>query len=347
MQSQWEDRQAWHLEEDLRIRLAEEGGLDRSTAVDLTVGPEGHIVILDDSTQVVQVFGPDGGFSHAFAPWGNDEPPGRTAGVGFDEQGSLWILHVWQGFYTVHTLRGDRTRTIEREVTGTTLPWKVRFGGDEHFHVWGIEAERSEGLLMMVPFRLSRTDGGILERGEPVTSSSALLRSRQGRVVPYRPRHRIAPGDSGRFWYAASDRYTIVERTFDGETIRAFSLDRPAPPVSQAERDSIMQWQMETWSTEEGRLEPDEIPDTKHVVHRIGVDEEGGYLYVFTTLASGIDGIDVFTVAGEFLGTLELPEPILSLPTPHVTPDHIYVGVEGEDGAKEVVRLRIVRPESG
>lgn len=341
--AQWEDGVVWHLEEDLRIGTPEGDGSFRFGVIrDLAVGPEGRIFVLDDTTQIVGVFDHEGAFSHSFGVWEERE----ANDLEFDGEGRLWVRHgLPTQAYTVHTPQGDRLRTIPREVEGSFFPWKVRFTGDEHFYAWGIEADGLQGPHRYVPLRVSAVDGSILERGEPLIQR--FPRSRHGRLLPYSPRHRSAPADAGALWHAISDEYTIFHRTFDGRITRAFSLDRPPPPVTQAERDSIMEWHFENWSAEDGRLEPDEIPETGHVVDRIRLDEEGGYLYVFTTPASGVPVIDVFTTGGDFLGTLDLPHPILRYPAPHVTRDHLYVATRDADGTTWISRWRVVRTSGG
>lgn len=147
----------------------------------------------------------------------------------------------------------------------------------------------------------------------------------------------VAQKVDGNIWFAATDEYTLYERTLSGDTIRVVSL--PPHPVPVA-RDSIIDSALES-----GRLlDRADIYPFHRLVTRIVVDAEHVYVLPHEPGVREGAAMDVFTAAGQYLGRMPLPDLVETTePPPLVASGRVYAVVYDSFDVPYVVRWRIIR----
>src|SRR5690606_30898672 len=90
----WRAGEAWELHERFRLGAMDGDGADVfGNIVDVELGPDGALYVLDAQASEVRAFGSDGAHLRTFGRSGRG--PGefnRAAGMAFDAHGTLWVM---------------------------------------------------------------------------------------------------------------------------------------------------------------------------------------------------------------------------------------------------------------
>jgi hypothetical protein len=345
----WTSETAWRLEGDLRLgtagdaRPAEQFTEIRAILTDST----GAIYVLDGQAQEVRVFRPDGTFSRRIGRRG--QGPGElwgAAGLNLGPDGRLWVWDPGQAGYSVFQLDGTFVTRHQRLVSGVVFPWRGEFGPDGHLYDWSIafpgrEAGPTAARVVFQPIRVSK-DFASIDSLPPIEQR----RDASGNIgaVPFTPRLTFYQDRAGAIWFANTGEYAIRRRTLEGDTTLVFTLPATPAPVTEAERDSVLEGNARV--PPEFRFRREDVPDLKPVLQRLFGDD-AGHVFVVPELNAVPAGsaVDVFKIDGRYLGRIELPQTmVLPLPAPHATRNHLYVVVRDELDVLYVSRFRIVRP---
>lgn len=134
----WSSGTAWRFEEDLRLgTVAADDPEEFGTIMSVVADAEGMIYVLDAHNQRIQVFHPDGTFSHTIGRRG--EGPGefaaaRALAIGPDE--TLWVVDDGMARYSAFRPDGTFLESHARRIqgffsSGTFLP-------NGQYFDWGI-----------------------------------------------------------------------------------------------------------------------------------------------------------------------------------------------------------------
>lgn len=346
----WTPDTAWLLEEEFRLGTVEGGGPEQlSQVAGLRVDSLGRLFVLDFPAQEIRVFERDGSYSHTIGQKG--QGPGellRAAGMNMGPDGRLRVWDPGNNRLSVFELDGTFVTSHRRQVRGVVYPWRGEFTPDGHLIDLGVDhlgldpgSGRSPTATAIHPIRLTH-DFEILDTLPRLYYEREL--TPDGRGVPFGRGISSYLDRSGSLWFAHTKEYTVHERTLEGDTLLVFSLDIEPPPVTPADRDSILG--LYEGRSAASRPSPDDFPPTKPVVRRIFGDN-AGHLFVIPDLEDHPAGsrLDVFTTDGRYLGRLELPHPAtLPYPSPWATDDRLFV-VWGDDfNVPRVSAYRIVKP---
>ncbi|MXX33377.1 MAG: hypothetical protein F4107_00155 [Gemmatimonadetes bacterium] len=146
--------------------------------------------------------------------------------------------------------------------------------------------------------------------------------------IPMQPSRTWGVGPDGGVWLATTSHFRIHKVNFKGDTVRTVELRRPAPRLSERERDSI---------ASANRIRTSRIPRTRPIIgrHRLGPD---GWLWV---PVEGDSTWEVFDDFGYHVGRVKSPVPLDALPYVALGAGTI-TGVTRDDmGVQYVVRLRL------
>lgn len=337
---------AWRLEEGLRIGQAE--GTDprvfgRVNAVAL--GPEGRIFVAEGFTHQLRAFGPDGG--HLWSSGREGEGPGEfrmISGIAPRPGGELWVMDPHNQRLTVLDTAGA-VRADHPWGTGSlsvTIPWIGAFdSAGRLYDQETIQDEASPSAKRVVVRALPDGEGGLAASDSlPLPDVTfEMYTYRQGNVtvrtsVPYSPSRLWDLAPDGDIWIAVTDEYRLHRVGWDGDTLRTVELRRPAPRLTDGERDS---------AAAEAGLRPERLPDVKPAIRHFLVGAEGR-LWVLPEPEAGEPLTwDVFRPDGTYLGRARTE---LAFDVERVLPvarGEVLVGVvRSELGVPSVVRARLV-----
>lgn len=338
----WSSETAWRLEEDLRLGTVDADHpeeFSRVTAV--AADANGMIYVVDTWYHRIQVFHPDGTFSHTIGSEG--EGPGEfiaPRAVAVTPEEMLWVVDDGTASYSLFTLDGTFRESHPRRIRGFNAQSAGTFLQNGSYLDWGIGFPdgRQGPRTRLWPIRL----GPSFEELDSFPPLEHAIPSDQWLTVPFIGDIAVAAGQSGHLWFAHTEEYRIHRRTLQGDTALTFTLPAEAPPVGKTEREYVR-----TEFSNDPALYLEALPETKPIVHRILVDN-AGHVFVFVDVAGLPPGsvVDVFQETGEYLGRLNLPTPIPLLPrspVTYATSDHLYVVLKDELDVPYVSRLRIVK----
>jgi sugar lactone lactonase YvrE len=338
---------AWRLVEDLRIGTAAEGPQSFSTVAGLEVDGAGRIYVIDRQAQEIRLFDSTGTFVRRIGRPGRG--PGEFVGangLAWDPDGRLWVVDQKGERYTLFDATGRVLKTQLRGLLWYGWRWEgtVDTGGRL------LENQTLRGGPEPVPVILrfdrgfARTDTFPFPRAQ---LPDDFFRFEQGSTVlftsiPFAPKLHWRIDPRGRLWFGASDRYRIVVRRLEGDTLRIVERAEPPIPVSGAEADSAAALVAKA-AGDESQVDRSRIPRVKPAFSGVSLDD-AGRLWVHPAVRAGEskDVLDVFDPDGRYLGRVTVPFAFSSSQPVVIRRDRFYTVTEDADGVPYVVRARIV-----
>lgn len=345
----WDSTTAWHVVEELRIGTLEGSGPDLFGDIStIEVDESGNIYVFESQAQELRVFDASGEYVRTIGQEGGGPGEFREAiGIAWAPDGMLWVLDPGNARISIFDKSGTFV-TMKRILGGYVIvPWPGRFDRAGSFYHYGLDvnAARSDWFVMVrfdtlmnpldtirIPrapddryFELPSEDGGAMRAGIPFTASIAS---------------RIGP--DGNLWFANTGNYHIYKRSIDGDTILKISREFEPLPVTQAAIDSAIE-RLEWFTRQGGRIDRSRFPSVKPALQSLYLDDDGR-IWVEPVALSGDSGspIDVFENDGRYLGRLQLPFLLRSIP--RFRHGNIYAVTVDDLGVPYVVRGRIEKP---
>jgi hypothetical protein len=340
----WPESRGWVVEVDFRVGEASgaEAVFFTSLVTSVSIGPQGHIFVLDFQSQEITVLDGRGNLLRRFG--GPGRGPGELngpGGMGWDRLGRLWIAEGWNLRYTVFDSTGSLIKTVPRPIRGLTrLQYPLVFDGAGSFLDEGLGGPAL--LPILVDTAGSRIDT-LAPLMRPPRPANVLIPPGSDRTpLLYLPSlvHAVSP--DGTIWLAESGVLRLVQTTWDGDTLRI---------VETSHRDSSLdvstKREMERGLASLG-AELSEVSLAVPVVQGIHVHPDG-HLFVQVIEQVGeqrTEIMDVFDPEGRFLGTMRLGFRMTTRGIPAFLGDTL-VAVEIDDlEVPYVVRATLRRPRT-
>lgn len=342
----WAQGEAWTVEEDLRIGMAEGTGPARFGGIAaVEADSAGRIWVLERQAKELRLFDPRGRHLGTIGRQGEGLGELRDPiGMAWAPDGTIWVADPGAGRFTVFDGNGTYIGTHPRHVAGYAVPWLGGFGPDgllyEIATVAPAGAEPRQALL--------RFDASVepLDTIRLPTHAGApfLLRRDSAGVaagVPFAPGQVMALDPRGFLWMGINDRYRLAQLRLGGDTVRIVEREAADVPVSPAEREAAAG--LRGGTDPGGRVDAGRIPARKPAYEQVILD--GGGVWVRPALPAGEAGaaFDVFDAEGRYQGRVRLPGGMDAFPAPVIRGDAIYGVARDSLDVQHVVRARIRR----
>ncbi len=273
---------------------------------------QGNFYVLDQREQQVLKFSPDGRRLGAFGRKGQGpgdfQSPGR---ISFTPAGELAVFEDI-ALVSFHRTDGAFLRRLD-------LNGRLGLGyiGPDRFYGWEWEPETQRQVLVDAKNAAVATFHAI-----PRDRFSAVLPDETGRMVmfnysheAYVPRFLYAYGD-GLSAVGISDRYEIALLDGSARTVAILRRDIQPPKISAKERDFLERGladfvKSKNWPGRVARELATKIPTLKAIVREVLVSPARIFVFRFPSdiaAEAALFPVDIFTRAGAYLGTAELPE---------------------------------------
>ena len=349
----WEPEDRWQILEELR--LGSDTGDDailfgsiRSFDVDV----RGQVYVLDDQSQEIHVFDPDGKLIRTVGREGAG--PGefeRAAAVDVSHTGEIWVMQMQKGQLTILDAGGNYQRTEQINSTGWDF-WPYPGGFDQlgRYNAFVLSHDGENTIRLLARFDQSFTPLDTIalpqsplkiERFEFVNDDGGQISS----SIPFQGSFIWRFSSSGNFWTLLTRPYELIEIAADGRVLRRITKEFEPIPVTSADMETVRE--RLTWFTNQGgKVDESRIPRTKPVVSSFFSDDEGNLWVkrVGTTPENEVSHFDLFTGEGYFLGEVRFPFSLDVSPEPVVRDGLLYGITTDELGAELIVRARIVKP---
>lgn len=342
----WRPGEAWELRERYRLGTMDGDGADVfGNIVDVELGPDGALYVLDAQASEVRVFGSDGSHLRTFGRSGRG--PGefnRATGMAFDAHGTLWVMDWGNARYSgFDPSTGALVKEARRLASFAMIPWPGRFdrsnavldvglGPDGDPVILGLDSAFVPRDTLPLP-RPDEADQVVFRRGDvPVMSMP----------VPFAPQPAWAAHPDGGIVVGVGDAYRLHRIGFRGDTVLTIEVDRALVPVTAAERDSAAAALREM--AREAGATPDREPRVASVkpAHGALFVDDRSHIWVRRTQAPGEPPAwDVIDDAGRLLGQVAIPV-MPTFITPSVRGDLMAV-VTRVDDVPAVVVYDIIR----
>ncbi len=334
----WTEQDRWWLEDTLWIgAIHGQGPTVFGRITDLEVDSLGRMYVFDGQAHQLRVFGPSGDFISEFGRRGSG--PGEFQGVaGMSEsvRQDLWIV---DGPNVRYTVLNDSAYEMHRRVSPLyRLPW---LGGHAEGFLHDAVVLPGEGVAEV----LVRVDSAGAVRDTFEIPEPELAIPHAGSMqfpLPYAATVVRAFDRRGYVWIASSHEYRLIQMRLGGDTARVITREVEAPPLTQAEADSVERYArklVDRFSSFGLQLGDEMIPETAPLLDRIAVADDGS---VWVTRAgTGRNTVfDVFDSVGRFLGEVRLDFPLYSI---EIRNGSLYGVALGAFDVPRVFRAKIVR----
>lgn len=344
------DAEGAGLEEVLRLGSATAEGPELfGQILDVELGPQGEILVLDGHASEIRVFGADGDFLRTLG--GPGEGPGelsRPAGMAVD--GTRVVVMNWgNARYTIFDLdTGDLVEEHPRQAAFGMFPWPGRVDGNGRIVDVGLDGDGEPAALLL--------DGDFTPADTldlPEDPEDSRIAFRQGdrmmmaMALPFTPRPQWTQHPGEGIWVGPGSPYRLHHVGASGDTLRTVVLDRDPLPVPPAVRDSVVAAVEERVAAyrDEG-LQPDgeiEIPGAHPAYDGLTTDADGR-LWVSEPAADGRGRRwDVFSADGVHQRSVGMPHGASGFASPSVRDGRMALIAE-TDGVPQVVIYRFPEP---
>lgn len=348
----WYPNRGWRLEEDLRLGSVAGAGPEQFTLIgDLLTDPAGTIYVLEEASQEIRVFLPDGEYSHTIGRRGAG--PGELAmatSMTWSSGGdTLWVVDPGSQRYSAFAPDGTFLTSAPRQVqqytgqaefmpNGQLLDWGLGFPDERPGVIAG-------STLLYQPVLLAG-NLGTSDSMPPLEYSQLMVPGGRFPQPFFSPRLAFTSDRSGRVWFVNTSDYTIYSRSLDGDTTLVFT--RPAKPRAIGEEEREYVRERTGRRPHLAQLYLNGLPTHRPVVVSIFTDN-AGHLFVVpdTHDAPAGSAVDVFRDTGEYLGRLPLPKGVLVNPpsafVARISGDHLFIVVVDGMNVPFIARLKIIR----
>ncbi|MEX2182426.1 MAG: hypothetical protein WD771_10315 [Gemmatimonadaceae bacterium] len=342
----------WALEEVVRVGGEDEGLASFNQIVDVQLGYDGRIWVLDGQTQSIRLFAPDGAPLKEVARRGAG--PGEIAnanGIRLGPDGRMWVRDHRNQRLTVFAADG----TFDRQYLVPSHGYGYRWDGT-------VDAQGR--ILDMISVTRGDSRVRVMTRYAPDLSSAdtvdlpttcsdlppprSSVASRRGFTsFPFAARLVLTLSREGALWCANSDEYK--PRRFPvGATRhdRQLALDAPRVPITRAERDAAIA-EVDTFlASTGGALEPwdrGSVPRDRGALNWIEGDDEGR-VWVRRELPDRTLAFDVWDASGRRIAVVAAPGRWEFYPLYRIVRGRLVTIVRDEDDLPYVVVYRIRTP---
>jgi len=340
----WNSGDRWTVREEFRIGGAAGPpetlfGTDRTS---VSRGPGGNLFVLDGQAEEVMIFDRAGHFIQRIG--GPGDGPAEfyhPAGMGWDPLHRLWIANGFNLRYTVFDSTGTFLKTMPRPIRGMKRPqFPLVFDSS------GSLLDEGLGIGLV---RLIRVDtaGARVDTLPPIRYPD---RPWGGAIIPpdfdrsvlrYLPELRWVVARDHTVWVAETGELRLVQRTWEGDTIRIVETRHRDPSLDDGTRQRIdRELKKIGW-------DGSEVPLAHPIVHGIHIMDDGHILVQIVEEVGhrGSGLVDVFDPQGRFLGSMRLGFKMTNRGMPALFGDTL-VGIHvGEHDVPYLVRAVIERPE--
>ena len=347
----WEPGAEWRVVEELRIGSATGDGPDLFGSVtSFTVDPAGRVWVLDGQSQDLRVFDGDG--KHVRTVGRRGGGPGEFAQalkVEMGPRGNVWVMDPSNNRLSVFDTAGAYLEGRPALGGFVIFTWPGRFDAAGSYYA-PVPLTDGGFRVGMVRYDASMTPVDTLSPPrDPVERERFELRSGSGGVmmagVPFQGTLIWRISDAGTIWAILTDEYRLFELNADGDTLRTFTRAFETLPVTAADREEARE-NLEWFTSQGGSIDLSKLPRTKPPVGSFFRDDEGNtWVEVTTSREEERHVFDVFDGEGRYLGTIRLPFPLSTSPTPVVREGVLYGIVRDELDVTYVVRARVVKDD--
>jgi hypothetical protein len=342
------NRDAWTLQEDLRIGRLEGDGPDVFGRISEVIpGIDGTIWVLDSQARQLEQFDSDGAPLRTLGRPG--EGPGELGAYPCafaSPEGEIWVEsgRRWQRWSARGELLG--TQLVTRSLGCGILAWR----GDELAAALARYDPATQEFSSALILHERSPDGSVIVRDTvpmpTIPDGPTVEWTEAGRVMS-RLRLPLAhsPGyflqRSGVFWVTdGGGLYRFRRQTLEGDTLliveRAYGLVAVPDSIRAAEIEGLNRGDRGYPDD----FTPSDVPRVFPPFERI-IEAEDGTLWLRRRIEGGQSAYDVFSANGEYLGPVLLPSGLQDFSERAITEDHVYGVARGQLDVHYAVRLRI------
>ena len=344
------DAQArWRLEEIARIGGDDEGLASFNQIIDVQLGDDGKVWVLDRQTQSLRLFAADGTPIKEVARRG--QGPGELAnanGVRRGPGGRMWVRDHSNQRLTAYG--ADGALIGQHMVPSHGYGWRWDGALDREGRVLDLigvrRGERYERMITRYNPDLSQADTLAL----PTTCSDlppprSAIAARNGFITfPFAARLVLVLSSDGALWCANSEEYRPRRFPFGATRHdRELSLTPPRVPIPRTERDSAIAAVDSFLARQGGAVEPwarGDVPRDRGAFGWMEVDDRGR-LWVRRELPDRRHEFDVWDTTGRRIAVMAAPPGAAFQPLFRIVGDRLVTIVTDEDDLPYVVVYRI------
>ena len=236
--------QPWQLQRVAIIGTADgEGPYSFGRVVDVALGPEERVYVLDALAREVRVFDLAG--QHVRTLGGEGDGPGEFRSpyaLAFDAQGRLWVADQQRITYSVFDTAGRLVAVHRKPFRWPLTPGQLQFARDGRLDEFGAAGGRVGVARVNVTGDVAPSDSTMVEQVPPVMFPRTLGSGEQlGQLVPYAPEQVMAMGPDGVLWTGVGDTYRLIGLNARGDTVRQIELAAGRAPLTGAELAEVRQ----------------------------------------------------------------------------------------------------------
>jgi hypothetical protein len=324
--------------EAFRIERSEaEGGFGRIGG--LAVDSAGRIWLLDVVNLRLLVHDSLGG--RLFDVGREGQGPGELVspiGLFPDQEGRVWVSDFANQRYSAFDEDGELSEEHPRGIVGNPLTWRARQNADGTFMesgagIWG---NTSAETVFRLDTSMAKVDS--FRVGEPLPEFELPPDAGIFLPLPWGTRYVWTLARDGSLWLAHGRPYEIFRVTWAGDTIARIRREAKAPPVTPAERDSVLA-RLDSLTGLPISAQADRVPDRRPFIARLHAADDGK---LWVRRSSGLSDpptwFDVFSPDGDYVETVTAPVEMLLDPVV-IRHDRVYGVVTDELGRAAVVVL--------
>lgn len=351
----------WTLVEELRVGSVEGTGADAFAYLKgLTALEDGRFVVLDSQAQELRVFDTDG--THIATHGGKGQGPGEFVdanGLMLGPNGRLWVPDTRNGRVSVFDLVDGFIESFPFADGNFGWAWGgAMVDGSRIYRPW---SDGNRQLIRVYDLTMTLVDSLPLpsdapedEEFDPESQPGSFYLESDGgymvRGIPFFAHEVRYINSRGSVWSTrgGDPAYYLSRWEPGGDTTLAVETRRPAVPVPEVERDSVIDVmrQMLAGRGVTSQWDWSRIPSVKPAIEAIFESVEGN-LWVGTPSAGGGVLFDVYSSDGTYLGTASwgLGLSFSDQVDPVVRGDSAWLVVTDELNVPYVVRARIAPAE--
>jgi hypothetical protein len=342
----WTEETRWTLAEDLRIGSVDAEGPELfGNIVDLAVDAAGRIYVLEGQAKELRIFDANG--VHLATAGREGGGPGEFAQplmMDWGRDGALWIVDPSNNRISRFDTLGTFLGSIWQPGGFVIMPWPGRFDNAGNYYgpvpvteeIFRIGYVRYDTAFVV--------QDTLVPPRDPV--EPGYFENDRGNIragIPYSAGLRTHLSARGTFMGVLTGEYRFVEISQAGDTLRTFTRDFEALPVTAADRDSA-EADLEWFTNQGGRIDLARLPDRKPAVRDFFWDDEEN-VWVIPVTERGRERrvAHVFDPEGRFLGEVSFPFRLSGQPYPVFRDGFMYAVTTDELEVPYVVRARVVK----
>lgn len=349
-----------HVDLQFGSREGDDPNLTFGRIQGIQAGSDGTIYVLDGQPDDVRVFSPDGEYLRTIVRRG--EGPGETTGAsGIILSGDtlLW-MDDRRGVIGVDP-NGEEVRRFKRLAYDPAYYWSGAFDNYGRYWIGAYHADEERSgdltrasagphtetyLRYYKSYDLSTEAIDSVPLGERVTQTYLFDIGGGGlgfMDIPFVSSDVTAVRPAGGFWHSGNTAYRITRSSEQGDTLVVIEAALPALPVTPEERSAYMDRTVDRHPGQRSAAERAAavIADFKPIFHSFFVDDEDRLWARRTTPNGAHPFYDLFSEAGDYLGSVRLGFPPARGSRVWVRHGNLYTWVLDDLDVQYVVRAPV------